>query len=866
MDDGEVAVHEVETVDEARRVVKILSANDHLIHACDTEVADIDMKRSPLGQGRVLCISCYSGPDLDFGSGKGTALWVDTTEPGVLEAFRPWLERESALKVWHNYGFDRHVLYNHGIDVRGFGGDTMHMARLWDASRKAGYSLAALTEELVGRAKVPMKDIFGEPKLRKDGTPGKTIELPPLDMLQESPLTRPEWIQYSVYDAKGTWLLYRQLESRLRRMDWQHGKNLFHFYHDYWRPFGELLTEMERNGVMVDVKSKLPVAERNAKADRDEAELLFRRWAASYCPAAWYMNVGSGAQIQTLLFGGAARRRSDEVLPLRRTFKVERSDFEALHAARLRLADEGASDAIQPASQPPTPPPTAAPAPSSAAAASEVTDLVAELSFLKVSELKEELRARGLKVSGRKAELIERLEQAIAKAVPSSGGGDGSAAWDAATLANESVVEETALSGAVEEPNAFLIEELRIPGVTIISGRRDVEIELSSLKLEHTKVTASGWPATDAASLRDLAGSPTDDPPVYGSAYEAFGGGEVGREACVALEALCRMGAIDTMLSNFILPLQELADSSSRIHCSLNLNTETGRLSSRAPNLQNQPALEKDKYLIRDAFTAADGNNLVVADYGQLELRLLAHMTNCKSMLDAFRQGGCFHSRTAMGMFAHVREAVERGDCLLEWDYKNGPAPAPLLKDMFGSERRRAKTLNFSIAYGKTAHGLSKDWGVTIDEANEMLRAWYADRPEVEAWQRDTKANARLTGATRTLLGRYRRLPGIDGRNGAVRGHMERAAINTPIQGGAADIMTLAMIKLHKSEKLREMGFKMLLQVHDEVMFEGPEELAHEAMMEVVACMQRPFDEALPSLLVDLVVDANVARTWYGAK
>eukprot|EP00967_Tisochrysis_lutea_P070827 scaffold93659_cov30-Tisochrysis_lutea.AAC.1 len=91
--------------------------------------------------------------------------------------------------------------------------------------------------------------------------------------------------------------------------------------------------------------------------------------------------------------------------------------------------------------------------------------------------------------------------------------------------------------------------------------------------------------------------------------------------------------------------------------------------------------------------------------------------------------------------------------------------------------------------------------------------ALYADRPEVEAWQRDTKANARLTGATRTLLGRYRRLPGIDGRNGAVRGHMERAAINTPIQGGAADIMTLAMIKLHKSEKLREMGFKMLLQV-----------------------------------------------------
>eukprot|EP00966_Prymnesium_polylepis_P097268 2253361-Prymnesium_polylepis.1 len=168
------------------------------------------------------------------------------------------------------------------------------------------------------------------------------------------------------------------------------------------------------------------------------------------------------------------------------------------------------------------------------------------------------------------------------------------------------------------------------------------------------------------------------------------------------------MGAIETMLSNFILPLQENVDANSRVHCSLNLNTETGRLSSRAPNLQNQPALEKDQYKIRQAFTAEEGNMLVVADYGQLELRLLAHITSCKSMIDAFASGGCFHSRTAMGMFDHVRASVERGDCLLEWDYSKGEPTAPLLKDLFGSERRRAKTLNFSIAYGKTPHGLSK--------------------------------------------------------------------------------------------------------------------------------------------------------------
>jgi len=397
-------------------------------------------------------------------------------------------------------------------------------------------------------------------------------------------------------------------------------------------------------------------------------------------------------------------------------------------------------------------------------------------------------------------------------------------------------------------------------------GPKQVEIELKSLQLEHSKATASGWPATDAASLRTLAGHPAESPPRYGTAYEAFGGGEVGAEACSALDSLCRVSAIETMLSTFIVPLQELASPASRIHCSLNLNTETGRLSSRTPNLQNQPALEKDAYKIRDAFTAVEGNSLVVADYGQLELRLLAHITSCASMIKAFGEGGCFHSRTAMGMFEHVRRAVEHGDVLLEWDHSKGEPPAPLLKDVFGAERRRAKTLNFSIAYGKTAHGLAKDWGVTIEEAKQMLVAWYDDRPEVLAWQKKTIADAKRTGYTRTLMGRYRELPGIAGRNGALRSHMERAAINTPIQGGAADVMTLAMLKLRHSQRLQDLGFTLLLQVHDEVMFEGPAERAAEAKAEVVACMQRPFDDALPSLLVDLAVDAKTATTWYEAK
>jgi hypothetical protein len=135
---------------------------------------------------------------------------------------------------------------------------------------------------------------------------------------------------------------------------------------------------------------------------------------------------------------------------------------------------------------------------------------------------------------------------------------------------------------------------------------------------------------------------------------------------------------------------------------------------------------------VRKAFTAdvGAGRTLVVADYGQLELRILAHMAGCTSMVRAFEAGGDFHSRTALGMYDHIQEAIAQERCLLEWEGE-GEAPLPLLKDMFAVERRKAKVLNFSIAYGKTAHGLSRDWKVSLEEAQETVKRWYADRPEV---------------------------------------------------------------------------------------------------------------------------------------
>jgi DNA polymerase I len=341
----------------------------------------------------------------------------------------------------------------------------------------------------------------------------------------------------------------------------------------------------------------------------------------------------------------------------------------------------------------------------------------------------------------------------------------------------------------------------------------------------------------------------------------------VGEEGCKALFSLCAIGSIDTMITNFLTSLQELADDQSRVHCSLNLNTETGRLSSRRPNLQNQPALEKDKYKIRQAFQSSPGNKLIVADYGQLELRILASLTNCHAMIDAFAAGGDFHSRTALDMFEHVQKAVVDGECLLEWDYSKGSPPKPLLKDMFASERRKAKTLNFSIAYGKTAHGLSQDWGVSRKEAEDMLTAWYNARAEVKEWQDKTKSIAQNTGLTTTIMGRRRQLPTAMLNDRKLMEQGMRASINTPIQGGAADIAMMAMNKINNNQKLKDLGWILLLQIHDEVMLEGPEETAEEAFDIVTECMEAPWVYGLRKTAVPLTVDGSWQHTnWYEAK
>ena len=328
----------VRTKEQARIVMeKLMNANPGLFHACDTEVMDIKLKEvGPVGNGYVTCLSVYSGPNFDYGLGApiGSTLWIDNLDDahGILQEFKPWMEDERFKKIWHNYGFDRHVMWNEGIDCRGFGGDTMHMARLQDTSRMknggGGYSLEALTSELLNMRKRPMKEIFGVARIKKDGSPGSLVDVPPIEVLQRDPEFRKNFIAYSCYDAVGTWELHQRLVALLKKMEWiSKDTNLFDYYWENMRYFAEVLTDMERRGIRVDAKDYLASVEVQARKDRKEHLKKFRQWAAGIIgPDGLAINPASATQLATFLFGGSENLKTKEPTEDVRVFKVAREE------------------------------------------------------------------------------------------------------------------------------------------------------------------------------------------------------------------------------------------------------------------------------------------------------------------------------------------------------------------------------------------------------------------------------------------------------------------------------------------------------------------------------------------------------------
>jgi DNA polymerase-1 len=278
-----------------------------------------------------------------------------------------------------------------------------------------------------------------------------------------------------------------------------------------------------------------------------------------------------------------------------------------------------------------------------------------------------------------------------------------------------------------------------------------------------------------------------------------------------------------------------------RVHTSYALAaTTTGRLSSSDPNLQNIPVRTEDGRKIRRAFVASPGHKLVSADYSQIELRLLAEIAGIEQLRKAFREGLDIHAMTASEMFG-----------------------VPV-KNMPGEVRRRAKAINFGIIYGISAFGLANQLGIAREEAGAYIRKYFERFPGIRDYMEETKAFAKKNGYVLTLFGRKCHYPDIGASNPSIRAFNERAAINARLQGTAADIIRRAMIRMEPALAKKKLGAQMLLQVHDELVFEVPDKEVEKTLPVVTSVMVEAPLPAL-SLSVPLQVEAHAADNWDAA-
>lgn len=341
------------------------------------------------------------------------------------------------------------------------------------------------------------------------------------------------------------------------------------------------------------------------------------------------------------------------------------------------------------------------------------------------------------------------------------------------------------------------------------SPRQLGQILFEELKLPHGRKTKTGY-STDVKVLEKLA--PKHDLPALMLEYRTLA----------------------KLLSTYVEKLAGLRDpESGRVHTSFNQAvTATGRLSSSNPNLQNIPIRGEEGNRIRRAFVPAKGQLFIAADYSQIDLRVLAHYSQDKALVDAFRAGDDIHARTAAQVF--------------------GVSPLLITPDM----RRVAKSINFGIVYGMSSFGLSSQLGISRKEAQTFIDRYFEHYAGVKCFMHDIVEKARRDGYVTTLMNRRREVPEIDVKNRVRREFAERMAINTPIQGTAADIIKLAMVAVERVLVTSGIRASLLLQIHDELVFEVPESEVDEAKGIIVTAMEQAMNLDVP-----LVVNAEVGNS-----
>ena len=372
------------------------------------------------------------------------------------------------------------------------------------------------------------------------------------------------------------------------------------------------------------------------------------------------------------------------------------------------------------------------------------------------------------------------------------------------------------LSATLAELEQQIRREADEPALNVNSARQLGEVLFAKLRItDKPKMTKTKQYSTDEEYLQGFAHSH----PIVAKVLEYRG--------------------VKKLLSTYVEALPLLVNRvSGRIHTSYNQAvTATGRLSSTNPNLQNIPVRDQLGRRIREAFVPSDEEHLLLsADYSQVELRLMAHLSGDESLIEAFRQGEDIHAATAAKIFHRP------------------------LSEVSTEERRRAKTANFGIIYGISAFGLSQRLDIPRGEARELIEGYFASYPGVKAYMEQTVAQARETGAVTTLFGRKRYLADITSRNAVARGVAERNAINAPIQGTAADIMKLAMIEIRRRFQQEGVRSKMILQVHDEVVID----LLREEQAQVERIVREAM-EGVAQLAVPLLAEAGVGKNWLEA-
>lgn len=382
---------------------------------------------------------------------------------------------------------------------------------------------------------------------------------------------------------------------------------------------------------------------------------------------------------------------------------------------------------------------------------------------------------------------------------------------------------EECRSSFISQAVALGVPQSFLRDLNLASDKKIAELFFSILEMPPGRETKTGFSVDDAELSR------------------------LEEEGYNIVKPLRRINSLEKLRGTYSDALPSMVDKNGRVHTTFNqTGTVTARLSSSNPNLQNIPIRTEDGALLREAFVAEKGHKFLDADLSQIELRLMADFSKDGRMLEGFHSGLDFHSFTAKGMFSQVADV-----------------PIEDIKEKYPELRSKGKTLNFGIQYGMGPGKLAKDWGVSLDEAKRILDLYHKTYPRVGVFKRETLMFARTNGYVRTLLRRYRRLPDIDSSDRAIRSYAEREAVNSIIQGSAADVIKMAMILIHRDEELRQMGYKMLLQVHDEILGEVPKENVEKAKAKIAIYMAKPYKYfGLKPLSLDTPADVGIGMNW----